>query len=134
MILVDTSDRLKWAELRQHANAQLHRMSQFLERQLHRAAARRQGLVDSQTKLVRLEGVRHTAMRLDIIADTIDEVIDLGIKRMMMYISRVGCNGGKCCPVALTGQQLGGPEAIVTCGNCSRILIHADKLEPPAGS
>jgi len=25
-------------------------------------------------------------------------------------------------------------ESIVTCGNCSRILIHADKLEPPAGS
>jgi len=25
-------------------------------------------------------------------------------------------------------------EAIVTCGNCSRILVHADKLEPPAGS
>jgi predicted nucleic acid-binding Zn-ribbon protein len=25
-------------------------------------------------------------------------------------------------------------EAIVTCGNCSRILIHADKLESPAGS
>ena len=25
-------------------------------------------------------------------------------------------------------------EAIVTCGNCSRILIHAEKLESPAGS
>jgi len=25
-------------------------------------------------------------------------------------------------------------ESIVTCGNCSRILIHADKLELPAGS
>jgi predicted nucleic acid-binding Zn-ribbon protein len=25
-------------------------------------------------------------------------------------------------------------EAIVTCGNCARILIHADKLEPPAVS
>ena len=25
-------------------------------------------------------------------------------------------------------------ESIVTCGNCSRILIHADKLESPAGS
>jgi predicted nucleic acid-binding Zn-ribbon protein len=25
-------------------------------------------------------------------------------------------------------------ETIVTCGNCSRILIHAEKLEPPAQS
>jgi hypothetical protein len=25
-------------------------------------------------------------------------------------------------------------ESIVTCGNCARILIHADKLEPPAAS
>ncbi len=25
-------------------------------------------------------------------------------------------------------------EAVVSCGNCSRILIHANQLEPPAGS
>jgi len=42
-----------------------------------------------------------------------------------------GCRVG--IPPQLFIEILRG-ERIVTCGKCSRILIHAEKLEPPAGS
>ncbi len=52
----------------------------------------------------------------------------------VILVTVVRCGG---CRVGIPPQafiEILRAEAIVTCGNCSRILIHADKLESPAGS
>jgi predicted nucleic acid-binding Zn-ribbon protein len=55
-------------------------------------------------------------------------------KPSVILVKEERCGG---CRVGIPPQsfiEILRAEAIVTCGNCSRILIHADKLESPAGS
>ena len=70
--------------------------------QPHRPAAFGYRAVDRQAQLVRVVGVGDVAVRLPVHSDAVDQVVDLGVERVMVHVARRGawwslCSSGPWC-------------------------------------
>ena len=61
-------------------------------------------------------GVGHVAVRLAVLADTLDQVVHLGVEGVVVHGARVGQHRLHCGPAGLAGEELLGPDAVVAQG------------------
>ena len=59
------------------------------ERQSDQATTFRDRLVDGQAQFVGVVRIGDVAVRFDVVANAVDEVVDLRIERMVMHVGRV---------------------------------------------
>ena len=62
----------------------------LVERQRDGLAACGDGTVDGQAQLMRVVRVRDIAVRLSIGPDAVDQMVDLGVERMVVHVARIG--------------------------------------------
>ena len=85
-----------------------------IERKPHGPAAIGQRAIDAQAHFVGPVSVGDAAMGLAIFPDAIDQMVQLGIERVVIDGSRVGQDGVNRLPIRLLRVELLRPDAVIS--------------------